>query len=85
MKVFELQPTDAHKSFYRKAHCIEDNGIYYLKSYETIVASIDSDGTFHRYWDGYSATTMRHIVAFLNCFGERGITKGDWESLEVEQ
>lgn len=85
MKVFELQPTDSHKSFYGKAHCIEDNGIYYLKSYETIVASVDNNGIFHRYWGGYSATTMRHISAFLNYCGKRRISKGEWESLEVEQ
>lgn len=85
MKVFELSPVDSRKSFYGKAHCIEDNGIYYLKSYETIVASVDNDGVFHRHWDGYSATTARHLDSFLEYCGKRRMSKKEWDSLEVEQ
>lgn len=61
MKTFELQPIDGRKSFYNKAKVTElDNGDIELTSYTTIVARIHN-GKFERLWNGYSATTMRHI------------------------
>lgn len=83
-KVFELLPVDSRKSFYGKAQCIELDGAYFLQSYGTIVASIDSNGVFHRHWDGYSLTTGRHLDSFLEYCGKRRISKKEWESLEVE-
>ena len=87
-KEYRLKPYDSHKSFYGKAVVIETNGYAMLKSYETIVAYIDKAGSFHRTWDGYSATTMRHINAFIctcHCNLERECTgKAWWERLPVE-
>jgi hypothetical protein len=83
MKKTILNPTDGRKSFYGKAVAIEhDNGIIELKSYETIVAKI-VDGVFYRLWDDYSATTMRHINAFIDKYGITGGGKAWWNSLEV--
>ena len=84
MKKFNLTPNDSHKSFYGKAVCLEIDGGALLSSYGTIVCGVESDGTFHKFWDGYSATTMRHVNAFLANYGIAGGGKKWWESLECE-
>lgn len=56
---YELKPTN-RKSFYGKAVVI-DNKLY---SYGTLIMSRNEDGTYTRYWDGWSQTTGRHIAAF---------------------
>lgn len=87
-KVYKLKPYDSHKSFYGKAIVTEVNGYSILKSYDTEVAYIDREGGFHRLWAGYSATTMRHINAFIcTCHNnlERECTgKAWWVRLPVE-
>lgn len=83
MKIFTINPTDGRKSFYNKAAVIDhENGIFELKSYNTIVARINN-GKFERLWNGYSATTMRHINSFIDYFGISGGGKAWWNSLEV--
>lgn len=83
MKTFELHPIDGRKSFYNKAKVTElDNGDIELTSYTTIVARIHN-GKFERLWNGYSATTMRHINAFLYVYGIQGGGKVWWENLET--
>jgi hypothetical protein len=70
MKIYELPCLDQRKSFYGKAHIIEhDDWTKELQSYETIVCKLMPDGDFYKTWDGYSATTMRHINSFLRFFG----------------
>ena len=60
----ELVPNDSHKSFYRKAWIIEcANGVEALQSYDTIVA-VRVNGRIYRTWEGWSATTGRHIAAW---------------------
>lgn len=79
-----LEPIDSCKSFYRKATIIEDDDVVYLKSYTTIVGFINK-GIFHRTWEGYSRTTMRHVNAFLNTYNVFGEgNKTWWEGLPVE-
>lgn len=89
MKVYELTPTRENvKSYYRKAMIIEEDGKTALKSYDTIVCYIDSEG-LHRTWNRYSATTMRHVWEFvLQMIGMPDMTnyktcKSWWESLPV--
>lgn len=61
----ELAPSDSRKSFYGKAWEYEENGKYYLVSYNTVVAQVSYDGEC--VVKGlYSATTTRHIKAFLD-------------------
>lgn len=67
--IFELIPTDSRKSFYGKAKVIETEKGLYLLSYDTIVCALLEDTYFVKYWAGYSATTMRHINAFLDYIG----------------
>lgn len=77
--VYELQPIDSHKSFYKKAVVIVMNDdTRLLKSYDTIVCSMDSNGNITRYWNDYSATTGRHIAAFC------GLNKAEYAALPVE-
>lgn len=40
-------------------------GVTFLFSYESLIASVDSDGTVKRYTDFVSNTTSRHIKAFF--------------------
>lgn len=82
-RTLELKPIDNKKSFYGKAIAIiEENGEILCKSYDTVVCKI-ADGKLVRLWDGYSATTMRHINAFLHTFGIAGGGKSWWDALEV--
>jgi hypothetical protein len=78
MRVFELSPANGRKSFYGKAKVIETCRCIFLKSYDTIVAYKDSDGSLHRTWDGWSKTTGNHLYAFA------GIRKEDWDKMPVE-
>ena len=78
-KTQELAPDDNRKSFYGKAKVLHfADGYDYLVSYDTIVAAISPDGQVHRLWDGWSATTGRHIKAFC------GMTKAQFTKLDVE-
>jgi hypothetical protein len=85
MKMYELQPNDSRKRFYGKARVIEkDNGEKVLLSYNTEVCKITPDGAFVRLWDGYSATTMRHVNSFLELFNIDGGGKKWWDNIPVE-
>ena len=71
MKKVFIAPIDGRKSFYKKAVSIEDNGVFTLYSYGTLVAEI-KDGVFSRFMpcpEANSATTRRHIRAFCAHYG----------------
>lgn len=81
MTIRELLPNDSHKSFYGKARVITDwdARTEILVSYTTEVMKRDIDtGELTRLWDGWSATTGRHINAFC------GINKKAWDAMDVE-
>ena len=81
MRIYELIPTgyDRAKSFYGKAKVIETDGETLLQSYDTTVCKIDKSGEFIRMWEGYSATTMRHINAFIKMAAVKsGGTRSRW-------
>ena len=63
-------------------NAVEVDGV--LVSYETRVARIAEDGSFHRLWSGHSATTMRHVNLFREWHNLPKITKAQWEKMEVE-
>jgi len=78
IRKYDLTPNDGHKSFYGKAVVRDyDDGTSVLRSYGTDVMSRDADGTLHRHWDGWSATTGRHVAAFA------GINKAVWSKMDV--
>ena len=79
-KLEELESDDG-KGFNSKAHVL----IYYpghvqiLFSYCEPILRYDAyDGTYHRLWDGWSATTGRHISAFS------GLHKAEYMALPYE-
>lgn len=73
------------KSFYHKCRILyTSEGQRYLQSYNTIVCYVDENRKFHRVYPGYSATTMRHINAFLKATGIPGGGKAWWDKQEVE-
>ena len=64
-KMYELSPSDGRKSFYGKAKVmIEDDGSETLYSYGTPIIRRKPNGDLDPLWDGYSATTGRHIASF---------------------
>ena len=74
--------------FYEKAriaHIESKSGRVYtfLISYNTAVCMIDSAGRFIKLWHGYSATTARHIAAFMQRYGLPGMNKKEWLLLPV--
>lgn len=78
-----------NQSFYGKAKVLGVNGVgMFLISYETIVCYIDDKG-LHRTWNNWSATTARHITAFLTTYQpskfKAGLSKKEWMDLPVEE
>lgn len=77
MRKYELIPTDGRKSFYGKAVVIvEDNGTETLYSYNTPIIKRLVSGELVKLWDGWTATTGRHIHAFC------GLNKAGFLNLE---
>ena len=76
MRKYELTPTDGRKSSYGKAVVIvEDNGTETLYSYNTPIIKRLVSGELVKLWDGWTATTGRHIQAFC------GLNKAAFMSL----
>lgn len=76
MSKYELKPTDGRKSFYGKAVVVvEDNGTETLYSYGTPIVKRLVSGELVKLWDGWTATTGRHIKAFC------GLSKAEYMSL----
>ena len=81
----DLQPVDGRKSFYGKAKVFQlDDGTVILKSYDIFVCRI-KENRLLRTWNGYSATTMRHVNAFAAAFNLPAISKKEWCNLPVEK
>jgi hypothetical protein len=65
MKRYELTPNNGRKSFYGKAIVeVEENGTETLYSYNTAIIRRKPGGELVKLWQGWSATTGRHITAF---------------------
>lgn len=70
-----LNPVDGRKSFYGKAQVgRRENGNLVLLSYGTEVAEKVGD-TIIRLWGGMTATTRRHVAAFLDLVGSDMTTR----------
>ena len=77
---YYLEPKGSQKSFGGKAIVEEyENGDRILLSYLTPVLKQTKDGKLIRLWDGYSATTGRHVEAFA------GITGRYFKSMSVQE
>ena len=76
MRKFELMPNDGRKSFYGKAIvAIDHEGSETLYSYGTPILTKRTNGKIVKHWDGWSATTGRHIKAFC------GLNKAQYTAL----
>lgn len=87
-KVFVDELTHNGQRFYGKArivHVESKAGSVYeiLISYNTAVCMFDAAGRFIRLWNGYSATTARHIDAFRRRCGLCGVNKAAWLALPI--
>lgn len=80
MRIYELTPTDGRKSFYSKAKVvIDDQGNETLVSYDTPIIKRTPTGELVKLWDGWTATTGRHINAFC------GLNKAQYVALPMEE
>lgn len=70
------------KSFYKKAVIQPFPGGLTLYSYGTPVCTV-CDGKVFRCWDGWSATTARHVNEFLQQNGLAPLCKSEWCALPV--
>lgn len=78
MRSYELVPTDGHKSFYHKAIVeVSNSGTETLFSYGTKIISRGADGKLTRFYEGWTATTGRHIRSFC------GLNKAEFFALPV--
>ena len=76
---YYLKPKGTQKSFGGKAIVREyENGDKILFSYLTPVLKQTKEGKLIRLWDGYSATTGRHVEAFA------GITSKYFKNMIVQ-
>ena len=50
---------------------------------KTDVAYFDHDGKFHKTWDGYSATTLKHVNLFRKNGGLAPLNKREWVEMEM--
>lgn len=83
--IYTLEPRHGANSFYGKAKVIETkDGDLILMSYSTFVCSIDcTKKMMMKLWSGYSATTQRHINAFLEQYADYyRMNKSAWEAME---
>ena len=84
LKVYDLQPIN-QKSFYGKARILDNGKQKTLVSYDTVICSFTNDGIFIPFWIDYSATTMKHINAFMYSIGLNSFNKKKWLSLEYNK
>lgn len=71
MNIRDLKPANGQKSFYGKAQVVENNGTETLFSYGTPVVRREQNGEYTRLWDGWSATTGKHIASFAYGMNKR--------------
>ena len=75
---YYLKPNGTQKSFGGKAIVKEyENGDKILFSYLTPILKQTKEGKLIRLWEGYSATTGRHVESFA------GITSKHFKNMEV--
>ena len=83
--VYDLPICD-RKSWYGKAKVFETENEIFLQSYDTFVCYFDKEKKiFEKLWDGYSATSMRHINCFMRYIGFMCGGKKWWNSLKVRK
>lgn len=75
-KRYYLEPRNGQKSFYNKAEVeVDSSGNETLYSYRVPIIKRSCNGELTRLYDGWSATTGRHIAAFC------GLNKAEFAKL----
>lgn len=75
MTMYDLIPTNSQRSYYGKARVAVDAGQETLYSYNTAIIRRDASGALVRLWDGWTATTGKHIRSFC------GLSKAEFLAL----
>ena len=62
-----------------RAIIIKNGDTIYLQSYDTLILKADiRTGRVEKLWNDYSATTMKHINAFMSGFNGMTFNKAAW-------
>lgn len=83
MTTFELTPVNNRKSFYGKCRVEQENGVSYLRSYQTIVAEYNHETKKMVVNGYYSPTTASHVNAFLDHYGFATCNKKQLENYNI--
>lgn len=70
------------KSFDSRSAIINDNGVPTLLSYWTKVARLEN-GKMVRMWNGWSATTAKHVTSFCTYYKIPSPSKKEWLKMPV--
>ena len=71
------------EGFNRRASIrVNEDGTAILTSYYTDVAAI-KNGIFFKLWDGFSATTLKHVNLFREYYGMDALNKRGWIETET--
>ena len=73
---------ETYLSGFRATTRTESRGLV-LRSYNTDVAYFDHDGKFHKTWDDYSATTLKHVNLFREKRGLAPMNKREWIEMKM--
>lgn len=83
------EPLDVQGA-YNRAYVRFKNGVWQLKSYDTIVFEYHPEtGDLVRTWGGYSATTMKHVQMFVSWCNHTGYSRNQrfikkaWDAMKV--
>ena len=79
MILYDLKPTNNQKSFYNKAIVTIENGVKTLYSYNIPIIKRLENGTLVRLYDGWTATTGKHIKAFC------GLNKQEFLKIDLDK
>lgn len=83
LNTYELTPYTCRKSFYGKAHVIETENYYYLKSYDTYMCRVlKGTKNVERLSGASSNTTSCHLSAFYTKFNLGDYTGKKFYSLD---
>lgn len=85
MKDYDLPCFDGRKSFYGKARVIDDSeGNHLLKSYNTFVCILRTDGMLIKLSPVATQTTRRHVRSFFALFDRTYPGNQAWDELPLD-
>lgn len=73
---------DSRKSFYGKAEVEQEENNVTLISYNIPIVNVNN-GKITPLWDGWSATTNRHLKEFFKQFWDVEYSKKKWDKIQA--